>query len=84
MLTQDMFFHKSNTMFLGVKSHTFLPFDGITSTITLANIIANHTMHSLKQNKIWLIAIIHHQKKSRERQSIVKDPCFKIKDELNL
>jgi hypothetical protein len=59
-----------------VRNHTFPPFGGITSIITLANIMANHTMHSLKQNRIWFIAIIHHPKKSRERQAMVKDPCF--------
>jgi len=49
-------------MLLVVRNHTFPPFGGIISTITLANIMANHTMHNLKQNRIWLITIIHHQK----------------------
>jgi hypothetical protein len=62
MLTQDMFCHKSNPMLLVVRNHTFPPFGGMTNAITLANIMANHIMHSLKHNRIWLIAIIHHPK----------------------
>jgi len=77
MLTQDMFFHRSIPMLLVVKNHTFPPFDGITNTITLAIIMANHKIHSLRQNKI---CILHHspQKMSREKQPTMRDPCFLI------
>ncbi len=48
MLTQDMIFHRSTPMLLVVRNHIFLPFGGTTSIVTLANKMANHTMHSLK------------------------------------
>jgi hypothetical protein len=62
MLTQDMFFHKSSPILLVIRIHTFFPCGGITITLTLANIMVNHRTHNLKQNRIWHIAIIHHQK----------------------
>ncbi len=42
-------------MLLVVKNHTFPPFDGISNIITLANIMANHKTHSLRQNKICIL-----------------------------
>jgi len=45
-----------------VKTHTFIPFDGTTNTVILANKMANHIMHNLRQNKIRLTTIIHHKK----------------------
>jgi hypothetical protein len=71
-------------MLLVVINHTFPPFGGITNTITLANIMANHIMHNLKHNRIWLIASFTTKKMSKERQTTVRDPYFLIKDELNL
>ncbi len=76
MLTQDMFFHKSSPMLLVVRNHTFPPFGGITSTITLVNIMANHTMHSLKHNTNWLIAIIHHQKNVKGETNYGEGPLL--------
>jgi hypothetical protein len=78
MFTQNMFIHKSNPMLLFVRNHTFPPFGGTTNIVTLANQMANHTTHNLKQNKIWFIAIIHHKKMSREKQPIMKVPHFLI------
>jgi hypothetical protein len=62
-------------MLLVVKNHTFPPFDGITNTITLANIMANHKTHSLRQNKI---CILHHspQKMPREKQPTIGTHAF--------
>jgi len=62
MFIQDMIFHRSTPMLLVVTNPIFLPFDGIIGTIILANRMANHTMYSLKYNKILFIAIIHHKK----------------------
>jgi hypothetical protein len=72
MLTQNMLIHTSNPMLLFVVNHTFLPFGGTTNIITLANQMANHTTHNLKQNRICLNATIHHKKMSRERHYAVK------------
>jgi hypothetical protein len=52
MFTQNMFLHKSNPMFAIVRNHTFPPFGGTTNIITLANKMANHITHSLKQNRM--------------------------------
>jgi hypothetical protein len=74
MLTRNMFIHKSNPMLLFVRNHTFPPFGGIINIVTLANQMANHTTHNLKQNRIWLIVIVHHKKMSREKHLAVKVP----------
>jgi hypothetical protein len=50
--SQRLIFHRNNPILLIVKNHTFLPFNGTTNTILLANKMTNHTMHNLRQNKI--------------------------------
>jgi hypothetical protein len=36
----------------------------------------NHTMHNLKQNRIWFITIIHHQKNVKGKTSYGEGPML--------
>jgi hypothetical protein len=70
-------------MLLVIHDQTFPFFSGIAIIICLGDIMANETTHTLRQYKIWHLAIIHHKKMIGEIKHMVRDPCHLILGQLS-
>lgn len=59
-----------NSPMLVMCDHTFSLFSGIMKTIHMGDRMTNHIMCGLNNNKIWLIAIIDHQKRIYGKENL--------------